>query len=366
MKISESKILYWMSLPYLSVQKQIKLLKYFGNSPLRVWNEFLSEGIKLREFLGEKVYEELKRYRSLDYVDMSLEKLREQGIGVITIRNPRYPSLLLHPEVNAPSVLYYRGSLDAFDGDCVAVVGTRAATSYGRECAKLIASQLASANVTVVSGLATGIDAYAHSAAIEAHGKTIAVLGSGLNRITPVGNLKLYDDILNGGGLVISEYKPDSDATKYTFPERNRLISGISRAVVVVEAAEKSGALITAKFALEQNREVFAVPGNVTSSRSKGCNALLYEGANMARDGIDILEQLHINYSESTKKQEIIVDKVQKKLYSFLESGPKTLDELVELSNLSLPELSAALLSMELDEFVEKQSANLFVLKQRN
>ena len=365
MKISESKILYWLSLPYISARKQVKILSSFGNSPIRLWNEFTTEKKKLCDFLGDKVYDELNRYRSVDYIDASLAKLKSDGIGVITMLNPRFPKLLLEPEVNAPSVLYYRGDLNAFSEHCIAIVGTRAATSYGKECAKMISSQLASSGVTVVSGLATGIDAYAHAGALEGGGRTIAVLGSGLNRITPVGNIKLHDEIIENGGLILSEYKPDADATKYTFPERNRIISGISKAVVVVEAPEKSGALITAKCALEQNREVFAVPGNVTSVRSAGCNNLLYEGANMARNGYDILEQLKINYVESTKKQEIIVDKVQKKLYSFLESGPKSLDELVELSGMSLSEISATLLTMELDEFVEKQSANLFVLKQR-
>lgn len=364
-KISESKIVYWLSLPYISARKQAKLLKHFGDSPIKLWNEFTKCETEIRKFVGDKAYEELSRYRSVEYIDASLEKLKNDGVSVITMLNPLYPKLLLEDEVNAPSVLYYRGSIELFNTTCVAMVGTRASTIYGRTCAKNIATVLADNGVTVVSGLATGIDAYAHEATLDAGGKTIAVLGSGLNKITPVGNIKLYERILESGGLVISEYKPDADATKYTFPARNRIISGLSKGVIVVEAGEKSGALITAKYATEQNREVFAVPGNVTSARSKGCNDLIFDGANMVRDGYDVLNALRIKHADTTKKQEIIVDKEQKKLYSFFESGAKTIDELAELSGMALPELSAVLLDMELDGIIEKQSANLYALATR-
>ncbi len=361
-KISESKILYWLSLPRISVRKQAELIKVYG-SPTALWENFVSDTERIRNFVGDGAFNELSRYRDKSYIDKNLEGLRADNISVITILNPLYPKLLLEPEVGAPLVLYYRGDIEVFSTTCVAVVGTRAATVYGKEMAKVVAGELAENGVTVVSGLATGIDTYAHTAALDAGGKTIAVLGSGLNKITPVGNQKLFDRIIENGGLVISEYKPNADATKFTFPERNRLISGLSRGVAVIEAGEKSGALITARLALEQNREVFAIPGNLTSSRSKGSNDLLYEGADFIRNGMDILEYLSIKPTKINEKDEIIVDKDQKKLYSLLSDGEKTFDELIQLSGLDMTELSSKLLDMEFNDLIVRQSANVFAIK---
>ena len=153
MKISESKIIYWLSLPYISARKQTKLLKSFGGSPIKLWNEFESKEEEIRKFIGDKAFDELKRFRSVEYIDSSLERLKEMDVSVITMLNPLYPKLLLEDEVNAPSVLYYRGNLDVLSTQCVAIVGTRASTIYGRTCAKNIASTLAKNGVTIVSGL---------------------------------------------------------------------------------------------------------------------------------------------------------------------------------------------------------------------
>lgn len=362
--VSESKILFWLSLPSLSAKKQAELIRLFG-SARSLWDDFSSRTEAVRRIAGDEASAALARFHSLDYLDMRLDGLGKDGIKVITALNPLFPKLLLQPEVNAPSVLYYRGDINVFGSVCVAVVGTRACTSYGREMAKTVSAEIAAGGVTVVSGLAAGIDSYAHAAAVDAGGKTIAVLGSGLNRVTPVSNLKLYDKIIESGGLVVSEYKPDAVAAKFTFPERNRLISGISRGVVVIEAGEKSGALITARFAAEQNREVFALPGNVTSSRSAGCNNLLYDGAVFIRNGMDVLEYLSLKPVVQSEKRKIIVDKEQKKLYSLLEDGIKSFDGLIESSGLSPAELSEILLEMELNDLIERDSANTFSIRYR-
>lgn len=362
--VSESKILFWLSLPSLSARKQAELIRLFG-SARSLWDDFSSRTEAVRRIAGDDTSAALARFHSLDYLDMRLDGLGKDGIKVITALNPLFPKLLLQPEVNAPSVLYYRGDINVFGSVCVAVVGTRACTSYGREMAKTVSAEIAAGGVTVVSGLAAGIDSYAHAAAVDAGGKTIAVLGSGLNRVTPVSNLKLYDKIIESGGLVVSEYKPDAVAAKFTFPERNRLISGISRGVVVIEAGEKSGALITARFAAEQNREVFALPGNVTSSRSAGCNNLLYDGAVFIRNGMDVLEYLSLKQVVQSEKRKIIVDKEQKKLYSLLEDGIKSFDGLIESSGLSPAELSEILLEMELNDLIERDSANTFSIRYR-
>ena len=358
----ESKILFWLSLPMITVKRQAEIIRLYGSAE-KLWNEFGSHYDDVVKICGERSAEELRRYKSESFIDKCIDKLRKDGISVITVLNPVYPERLFQPEVSAPSVLYYKGDINLLSTECVAVVGTRACTSYGKEAAKIVATDLAENGVTVVSGMATGIDSYAHAATLDAGGKTIAVLGSGLNKISPAGNAKLYDRILESGGLIISEYKPNADATKYTFPERNRIISGLSHGVVVVEAAEKSGALITARYAAEQNREVFAVPGNITSSRSKGCLDLIRDGATIIRNGLDVLESLKLMPKKSSAKTEIIVDKDEKKLYSLLEDGAKSIDELIENSGFSPMELSEILLRMELAGVIEKESAATYAIK---
>lgn len=358
----ESKILFWLSLPMITVKRQAEIIRLYGSAD-ELWSRFDERYDEIVKICGERSAQELRRYRDERFIDKCLDKLRDDGISVITAINPLYPERLLQPEVSAPSVLYYKGNLKLMSSECVAVVGTRACTAYGKEAAKIIATDLAENGVTVVSGMATGIDSYAHTAALDAGGKTIAVLGSGLNKITPAGNAKLYERILENDGLIISEYKPNADATKYTFPERNRLISGLSRGVVVVEAAERSGALITARYAAEQNRDVFAVPGAITSPRSKGCLDLIYDGATMIRSGYDVLESLKLATKKSQAKVDIIVDKDEKKLYSLLEDGAKSIDELIEKSGVSPMELAEILLRMEISGVIEKESAATYMIK---
>ncbi len=365
-KYSESKIIFWLNLSSASVKKKTELLKCFGGAT-KLWEEFDKKSLRVREIVGDKCYAELVRYRDPKIIERSLIKLRDEGIFVLTILNPLYPKQLLEPEVVAPLVLYYKGDLNLLSNKIIAVVGTRASTTYGKQMSTTICSELVEGGVTVVSGVATGVDTYAHTAVMDAGGKSIAILPCGFNKISPVSSVALIDKILGNGGLVLSEYKPDFEATKYTFPERNRLISGLSLGVVVVEAAEKSGALITANLALEQNREVFAVPGNVTSSRSVGCNNLIYEGANFIRNGRDVLAHFDIKSEnlrdKNEQKAQNIVDKEEKKIYILLEEGDKTLDELVEGSGLAPAKLSEILLNMELDDLIERKSANLYALK---
>lgn len=361
-KLSESKILFWLSLSSLSVRKQTELIKKFGSAE-KLWFFFEAESAMLSESLGEKCFAELKRYRSEAFVDACLEKLKKDGISVLTALNPLYPEELLQHEVAAPLVFYYKGELSLLKSIKVAVVGSRASTSYGREMTERVVTDLVENGITIVSGLATGIDTYAHECAIASGGKSIAVLANGLNNVTPVSGVKLIERILESGGLVMSEYKPTVGATRYTFPERNRLISGLSKGVVVVEAGEKSGALITARCALEQGREVFAVPGNITSTRSVGCNDLLYEGASFIRSGLDVLEYLSISPKARHEKKQIILDKDEKKLYSLLEEGDRSLDELIEGSGIMPSEVSEVLLRMELNGLISRISGNMYSLK---
>lgn len=228
--------------------------------------------------------------------DREMERLVRDRIWLIADDDPTYPALLKEIP-NPPLVLYGRGNLSE---PCIAVVGTRKPTLYGLEAAESIVSGIVSADLTIVSGLATGIDTRAHQAALAQNAKTIAVLGSGIDRqsIFPPENRGLARRIEESGGAVISEYAPGTPAMKEHFPQRNRIISGLSKGTLVVEAREKSGALITARFALEQNREVFAVPGSIFSPHSKGPHALIREGAKLVTSPKDILEELGIEYTE--------------------------------------------------------------------
>ena len=208
----------------------------------------------------------------------------------ISKNNKEYP-VILKNIYNPPNELFIAGEILSSDSNAVAIVGTRRATHYGLGNAEKLAYDLAIRGITVVSGLARGIDSAAHRGALRAGGRTIAVLGSGHNKIYPPENRKLYYEIIKKGA-VISEFPPDTAPSKTSFPKRNRIISGLSKGIVVIEAPERSGALITADFALEQGREVFAMPGNIDTGRSIGTNRLIKEGAKLIENVSDILEEL--------------------------------------------------------------------------
>jgi len=210
-------------------------------------------------------------------------------IRKINKTNSEYP-VLLKEIFNPPKGLFIKGSIIPKDAGAIAIVGTRTPTAYGIKQCEKISHELAKRGITIISGMARGIDSVAHRSAIKAGGRTIAVLGSGLNRIYPPENKKLYEDI-SKNGAVISEFASDTPPMPYNFPRRNRIISGMAIGVVVVEAAVRSGSLITANFALEQGRDVFAMPGNINSSRSNGTNALIKDGAKLVEDVSDILDE---------------------------------------------------------------------------
>lgn len=356
--LSQSEILFWMSLALVPVSRQSKAIKHAG-SVSALWERF-GKDAALDEIFGDKT-EVLKRYHSEQFIADCLEKLVKMNVKVATIYNPYYGELLRQPEVAAPYVLYYKGNARLFSSDCFAVVGTRTSSIYGKNMTEKIAGTLAENGFTIVSGLATGIDTFAHAAALNVKGKTIAVLGSGLNKIGPVGNMALADKILSSGGAIMSEYLPNMTATRFTFPERNRLISGLSKGVCVIEAGDKSGALITAKFALDQNRDVFAVPGNVGNIRSAGTNRLLYEGALVARSGEDILAHYGMLRKPAEKKKLPPMDDDTKKVFDmFIDADSVCFDDIVESTELSPKKVSSILTRLEIDKLIMKINPNEF------
>lgn len=284
--------------------------------------------------------------------DRELQKISKENIWILTEDDERYPAYLKEIE-NTPVILYGKGAM--FDEKiCLGVVGTRRPTAYGTEATENLVRELSAAGLTIVSGLASGIDARAHEATLDTGGKTIAVLGSGLdqNSIFPPENRGLARRIVEGGGTLLGEYAPGTPAVKDHFPARNRIISGLSRGVLVVEAREKSGARITTRMAMEQNREVFALPGSIFSPTSRWPLMLIQQGAKLVTSAQDILEELGIEYNkEDAQKFDELVGGTEKTILDILEA-PLGVDTIKEKTGLATPAIIASLSMLELKGLV--------------
>ena len=258
----------------------------------------------------------------------------------------------------APKQLYCQGNISLLNSNCLAVVGTRKLTAYGREAAETLTRDLLTHGLTIVSGLALGIDSIAHQTTVENGGRTIAVLGSGLDRkvIYPENNIGLADKILKHDGLLISEYPPDTKAELWTFPQRNRIISGLSMGVLVIEADVESGALITAKCALDQNRDVFAVPGSILSPKSVGPNTLIQSGAKLVMSAYDIISEYHENLKlfPDKKKKILTGNPTEEKIIDLLdEHGVMFVDDIIRKSDTEASAISVSLSMLEIRNVVK-------------
>lgn len=350
------------------------VLGYFKD-PKLAWEGEIGEirSIGIPEAVVQRLAETRKR---LDPVSFA-EKIKKTGISWITVFDEDYPKLLAQI-YDPPVVLYFKGnfllyssveelrSKNSYDEKAVAVVGTRKITGYGRAVTQQFTAGLVDAGLTIVSGLARGVDSQAHLTAVIEKGQTIAVLGGGLNNIFPPENRKLAERIVAGFGAVISEFPPDYPPLPGNFPARNRIISGLSLATLVTEAAEDSGSLITARLALEQGREVFAVPGPVTSSLSKGPIDLIKDGARAVFSPEEILEELGIRKGERVKgegESEIQVSEDEKKVLEALENENRHIDEIGRELQFPSPKISALLLKMEISGLVQNIGAGVYCKK---
>jgi len=285
-------------------------------------------------------------------------------IKTISIEDENYPKLLKKIP-DPPKVLYCLGELKK-EENCFAIVGTRRYSSYGKQVALEIAGDLAEAGLTIVSGFAPGIDTFAHQATVERGKRTIAILGTGLDEksIYPKSNLKLAEKILETGGCLISEYPPGIHGSEITFPQRNRLISGISLGVLVVEAKEKSGALITANFAFSQKRKVFAIPGQIYSSNSKGCHLLIKRGAKLVESSNDILKELNLPeimrpglVEGETGEENLILNALKEEaLY---------IDKIIEKTKLPAAVVASTLAVLEIKGKVRNLGGNIYAISHR-
>ncbi|MGD2065306.1 MAG: DNA-processing protein DprA, partial [Dehalococcoidia bacterium] len=299
-------------------------------------------------------------------LDDEMEKLEHHRVKPLICEDPLYPARLKQI-YDYPPVLYVKGNLPAEDEPCLAIVGTRRPTIYGRQVAEEIVAELVRSKITIVSGLARGIDSVAHRTALEAGGKTIAVFGSGLDIVYPGENAKLAQAIMEQGALV-SEHPLGVKPRAENFPLRNRIMSGLSLGVLVVEAGERSGALITAHQAVEQNREVFAVPGSILSPASQGSNRLIQEGAKLVRDYTDILQELNLTIvvQQAEIKDFSPGDEFESAILRQLTSEPIHIDEICRCSGLTMQEISSALAMLELKGIVRQVGNMNYVLARRN
>ncbi len=352
---------YWAAFAnvrHVGPARIMRLLSRFA-SLAEAWH---ASADSLRPVLEARALNELLSARRVIDPERQLESLRERGIRILHAEHPEYPALLAEAS-GRPTVLYIRGKLTAADDRSVGIVGTRRSTAYGKGVTERITQDLAAAGVTVVSGLARGIDAVAHHVAMESGGRTVAVLGSGVDVIYPSEHRRLAERIVECGAI-ISEQPPGAKPDAPNFPARNRIISGMSLGVVVIEAPMRSGALITASFAGDQGREVFVVPGNVGNPTSEGTNQLLRDGARIVRDGADILADLGITSGAPAQLTlQLPGTPAEAAVQKCLSNDPLHIDEIAEASGLPGRSVAEALLMMELKGLARNCGAQYYVLR---
>lgn len=346
-----------------------RLVQHFGSPEEALKADF--DRVRMVEGIGKIRAAKLTEAPKYD-VDEELELAEKAGVRILAYTDPDYPSKLKEVE-NPPIILYVKGDIQSRDALALAIVGTRRCTLYGKKQAERFGTQLARRGFTIVSGLAYGIDAKAHAGALKAKGRTLAVLPNGLGSIYPPEHQNLADEISENGALV-SEFPMRYSVNKENFPRRNRIISGLSLGTIVIEAPMRSGALITARWATEQNREVFAVPGQIDSKQSAGSNTLIKNGAKLTEGLEDILEELgplpeSITLENKRGDEVKIVSPKQMGLndrelaiYSMLSVGsPKHIDEIIRESELPVSAVNSALMIMELKKYVKQLSGKLFI-----
>jgi DNA processing protein len=360
---TNTELIYWNALalfPKFEAKKLAKIVKYFPS----IKNVFQAQAFDfIKAGLEERIAQEFINWRTKINPEEEWEKLLKENIKILTIKDENYPTLL--KEIyDPPQIIYYKGELKKEEKYPLGVVGTRKMTFYGREVCEELVRDLARAGLTIVSGLALGIDALAHKIALKEKTRTIAVLGGGLDKETfyPKINQDLAKKIVENNGAVISEYPVGFYPTKYTFPARNRIISGLALGTLVIEAPIESGALITAKFALEQNREVFSVPGNIYAKNSLGCNWLIKLGAKPVTQARDIFDEFDLNFEANNHKKITADTKEEEIILKYLSTEPIQINQLIESSGLTSAEVLSTLSLMEINHKVKSLGGGLYKL----
>ncbi len=355
---------YWFALrsvPHVGNVTYRRLLERFG-SPARVLEAPLDELAAVKG-VGQAAAASITTHDYREAADRESEAFVRSGATLVTLTDSTYPPLLREIP-DPPPYLYLKGTLPEAGTTTIAVVGSRMASDYGIAITTRFARELAEKGVAIVSGLAQGVDAAAHRGALQVSGRTVGVLGCGIDQVYPAVNRQLFREMADQGAIV-SEFPLGTGPEAANFPRRNRIISGLSRGVLVVEAAEKSGSLITAQFALEQGREVFAVPGNITHRASRGTNSLIKQGAKLVESVADIIGELPpegAGLPQWARQQGFNLSPEEEKLCGLLSDGPLHIDELTVRSELTVPAVSAMLLRLELQGAIQQLSGKMFTL----
>lgn len=380
MKSSEAFLILNL-LPKIGPVRVRALMKRFG-SPERIFSASRPE-LQRVPGIGTEMAESIKDWENRIDLPEEYRRLAEHDVRLLTLEDDEYPKSL-REIYDAPFLLYIRGKLLPQDAYGIAIVGSRRMTHYGREVSRRLSYQLAYRGVTIISGLARGIDTAAHEAAIAANGRTVAVLGSGLGNVYPAENQALADRIADGNGAVLSEYPVLAVPDKTTFPMRNRIVSGMSYGVLVAEAPVRSGSLITANLAAEHGRNIYAIPGNIDKPTSGGCNELIKNGARCVTDAGDILDDLELlvprnlefefetpttpaQPKAAPEPQPMGVDQLDELSMSVYEAvgvDDTSVDQIIEQSRLSTAEVSVALLKLEMKRLIKQRPGKRFIRNQ--
>lgn len=352
--------------------KRVKLLLQKFPDIDRIFNLSKSE-LKTIEGIGEATALAFLSFDNWNVVDMLLEATDKTNAKILTIVDEAYPDLLKQI-YDPPILLWYKGNINILKKPGIAIVGTRNATAYGKKITKKLSSELSNSGLCIFSGLAHGIDAQAHQTTVQVNGITVAVLGSGIDRIYPTQNIALANAIFKSGGLIISEFPPGTKPDAVNFPVRNRIISGLSLGTLVIESGVQGGSIITAEIALDQNREVFAVPHPIDSASGTGCNFLIKNGAKLVQTVDDILDELTIDgnptHSISNVRQEPNsdwryqeLDELSNKVCELLEEKEYQIDLLADKIGASTSQLLVTMLSLEMKQIVTQKAGKVFSLR---
>jgi len=364
--MNNEELKYWLAFTKLNLfrHKNFLFYKKFFDSLQSFWTASIPAltAAKVTEQLAANFVAERKSINP----DQELNMLLKHEIAVLLFDDTDYPNLL--KEISSPPLLiFYRGNKNILQQQLLAIVGTRRFSSYGKQISIQLSQEVINNKLIPVSGLAFGIDTLVHKTCVENNYPTVAVLGSGIDdaSIYPRSNYRLAREIINNNGIIISEYAPETEPLKHHFPARNRLISGLSLGTLVTEARQKSGALITAHFALEQNREVFAVPGPITQSTSDGTNNLIKLGAKAVTNIQDILDELNIPQKISVQKtREVVPDSIEEtEILNQLSTEPKHINEIALACQKSITYINAKLLLLEMKGRVSNLGNMQFILK---
>ncbi len=348
-------------------EKILNFIEYFGSA-----KSFLTADpffLKSQFGISPNIIEKIKELSNFDFANKEIETAKKNNIDIITYKDKNYPKRL--KDINDyPLILYVKGTITKEDLNALSIVGTRNPTNYGISVAEKFCTYFAKHSITTISGLASGIDALAHKITLKNSGRTIAVLGNGLLRYYPAENRKLQDEIVNNGAL-ISEFSLNQRALPINFPRRNRIVAGLSLATLVIEAAKKSGSLITANLSCEYGKDVFAVPGPIFSKYSQGTNDLIKQGAFAVTEPEDIINAIHefslmYNKNKNEQKEDLNIQKLSKDSINILKmiqsaTNGMALDKISSLTNIGISELSTILIDLEINGFIKSMPGQVYI-----